>query len=100
MNGPAKIQLRLPLSQREDLQEGGEELLEDVRGGVLPEGVIMTPGRGVLQRSNSAPGRLQGHYYPTPHNSPSPSPSSSSSGDIGNIAGNLDSVLDRYVRIR
>ena len=62
MNDPIDQPL-LPLSEREDIQEVGEEQLEDISGGGIPEGVLNTPGRGVLQRSDSAPGRLQGNRY-------------------------------------
>ncbi len=97
MNNPEKTQTQMPLFEREDMQKIGEEQLGGVVGGVL-----RTPGRGVLQRSNSAPGRLQGNTYPTPHNTPSPTPppssSSHSQGDVASIA-SPDSILDRYVHI-
>lgn len=60
------------LKEREGIQEVGEEQLEDISGGLLD-----TPGRGVLRRSDSAPGLLQGNQYPgevlTLPNSPTPS---------------------------
>src|SRR5690242_6415834 len=70
MNDHEKPQPLLPLSEGEEMQDVGEEQLEDVNGGRYPQGVLMTPGRGILQRSYSAPGQLQGNHYITPTGSP------------------------------
>jgi hypothetical protein len=57
------------LFEREGIQEVGEELLEAISGGVLD-----TPGRGArFERTNSAPGRLQGNPEGSLPNSPAPS---------------------------
>ena len=76
-----------PLLEREDIQEVGEKQLEDVSGGVL-----MTPGRGILQRSHSAPGRLQGNHYLTPTASPASHVSSRSASSRSTYPSG-DSVL-------
>ena len=66
---------RIPRSESTEIKEVGEEQLEEVTGGVLPEGVLTTPGR-TLKRVMSAPGKLQGNHYITPEGSPaSPAPS-------------------------
>ena len=57
------------LFERDGIQEVGEEQLEDISGGVLN-----TPGRGSrLERTNSAPGRLQGNPEASLPHSPAPS---------------------------